>query len=144
MTARVVAMSHSHALIAEAHVDERLLVVMVASAAERVAVLALELVLNPLTVGSVADKRKNRADALNEQGTLAGLSIVKCGLRNPRSLHPASREKSHHGGTYLHTVIAIGISQQFLQAGSVQELSNEHLARAVLGDADALYKGTRL
>ena len=103
MTARVVAMSHSHALIAEAHVDERLLVVMVASAAERVAVLALELVLNPLTVGSVADKRKNRADALNEQGTLAGLSIVKGGLQNPRSIHCTAGEATSRRDVPAHS-----------------------------------------
>ena len=106
--------------------------------------LALQLVLDTLAVRSVADKRKNRANALDEQGTLAGLSIVECSLRNPRSIHPTQRQTLHHEGTYLNTVIAIGISQQFLQAGSVQELSNEHLARAMLGDADALYKGTRL
>ena len=81
MTARVVAMSHSHALIAEAHVDERLLVVMVPSAATvHVVVLALQLVLDPLTVRRVTDKRKNRADTLNEEGTLSRLSVVERSL----------------------------------------------------------------
>ena len=81
MTARVVAMSHSHALIAEAHVDERLLVVMVAATpAVRVVVLPLQLVLDPLTVGGVPDQGQNRADTLNKQGALAGLGVVKGGL----------------------------------------------------------------
>lgn len=100
MTARVVAMSHSHALIAEAHVDERLLVVMVASAAAvRVVVLALELVLDPLAVRRVADKRENRADALNEEDTLPGLSVVECSLQyNTHGQHALHVEsKGYHG-----------------------------------------------
>ena len=132
----------THVGVAERQVRHRLLTVVTAVMA--IELFTLKFVLDTLAVRSVADKRKNRADALNEQGTLAGLSVVKCSLQNPRSIHPAPPEKSHHGRTYLHTVIAIGISQQFLQAGSVQELSNEHLARAMLGDADALYMGTRL
>ena len=46
--------------------------------------------------------------------------------------------KHGDGRTHLHAVIDIGIPQQFLQAGSVQKLADEHLARVVLGDSDAL------
>ena len=81
--------AHAHALIAEGHVDERLLVVMVAStAAVRVVVLALELVLDPLAVGSVPDERQDGADALDEEGALAGLSVIQGSLRHSRSANP--------------------------------------------------------
>ena len=81
MTARVVTVGHSHPLVAEGHVHERLLVVMVPCAATvHVVVLALQLVLDPLTVRRVTDKRKNRADTLNEEGTLSGLSVVERSL----------------------------------------------------------------
>lgn len=55
-------MSTAHALIGQSHVDQGLLVLI---APEVVHLLALQLVLNPFAVGSIADKRKNRPDAFD-------------------------------------------------------------------------------
>ena len=42
------------------------------------------------------------------------------------------------GNTHLHTVIAVGITQELLEASSVQKLADQHLARVVFGHTDAL------
>lgn len=70
---------HGHALIAEAHVDERLLAVMVAPSV-RVVVLPLQLVLDSLPIRRVADERQNRTDALNEERTLSGFRVIQRSL----------------------------------------------------------------
>ena len=69
---------HAHALIAEAHVDEPLLTVMVAPI--RVVVLPLQLVLDSLPIRRVADERQNRTDALNEERTLSGFRVIQRSL----------------------------------------------------------------
>ena len=40
--------------------------------------------------------------------------------------------------TCLDTVVAIGISEELLEARAVEELADQHLARVVLRDTDAL------
>lgn len=82
----------SHALIAERHVDQRLLVVMVAAAASaaavRVVVLPLQLVLDPLAIRRVPDKRQNRADALDEERALGRFRVIQCSLQATLNEHP--------------------------------------------------------
>ena len=139
MTARVVAMSHSHALIAEAHVDERLLVVVVpaAAAAVDVVVLALQLVLDPLAVRRVPDEGQDGADALDKERALTRLGVIKSGLR-PQVSEKCTTDKGSGKGTCLDTVVAIGIPEELLEARAVEEFADQHLARVVLRDTDAL------
>lgn len=80
--------------------------------------LTLKLVLDTLAVGSVANQRKYRADALDEQRTLVGLGIVQGSLD---------------------TVVSIRVTQQLLETSTVQELLDEDLASAVFGNTDTLY-----
>ena len=42
--------------------------------------LALELVLDALAVGSVANQRENRANAFDKQRALVGLRVIKSSL----------------------------------------------------------------
>jgi hypothetical protein len=46
--------------------------------------------------------------------------------------------------TYLHTVVAVRVAQELFEARAVKQLLNEHLARGVLSDADALSHGNTL
>ena len=39
----------------------------------------------------------------------------------------------------LDAVVAVRVAEELFEARAVQELLNEHLARGVLGDADALW-----
>ena len=89
--------AHAHALIADGHVDQRLLVVMVASTAVGVVVLALELVLDALPIRGVPDQWENWPDPLDKERTLTGLSIVERGLRHSRSANPAKVTKRRDG-----------------------------------------------
>lgn len=65
-------------MAAESHVDQGLLIV---EASEVVHLLALELVLDPLAVRSVANERQDRSDAVDEEGALGGLGVVQGRLR---------------------------------------------------------------
>jgi hypothetical protein len=69
----------SYALIAKSHAGKDLLTVITA-APKMVHLVALELVLDTLAVGSVADKWKNRANSLHEEGALGRFGVIQCGL----------------------------------------------------------------
>lgn len=52
-----------------------------ATASEVIHLFALELVLDALAVGSIADQWENRTNALNKEHALLRVSIVKRGLQ---------------------------------------------------------------
>ena len=70
----------THARVAQRHVRNRGLTVVVA-ATKPIDLLALQLVLNPLTVGSVTDQREDRPDAFDEKCTLSGIGIIQSSLK---------------------------------------------------------------
>ena len=102
--------------VAKCEVRDGLLAVIRATGVS-IELLALELVLDTLAVGRVTDERQDRADTLNEQCPLVGLSVV---------------ERS------LHTVVAVRVTEQLLQTCTVEQFADEHLPRGVFRDADAL------
>ena len=67
-----------HALVAESHVDQCLLIV---EAAVVIHLLALQLILDALAVWGIADKGQDRSDAVNEKSTLGRFGIIEGRLR---------------------------------------------------------------
>jgi hypothetical protein len=67
--------AHAHPRLTAAHLAS-----VTAVAAVLVEVLALQLVLNALAVRRVADKRQNRADAVDKGSTLLGVGVIECSL----------------------------------------------------------------
>ena len=45
--------------------------------------------------------------------------------------------------TYLYAVVAVRVAKQLLEASAVEQLTNEHLPRAVLSNTDALLDHVR-
>lgn len=77
--------THAKAGVAERQVGNGLLVMVSATVGRTVELLALELVLDPLAVGRVADEREDRADALDEESTLRRLRVIQSGLESSLS-----------------------------------------------------------
>ncbi len=71
--------AHAQFRVAKSQVRDRRLAVECGVRA--VELLALQLVLDALAVGCVANQRKNRTNALHKERTLCGLRIVQSGLR---------------------------------------------------------------
>lgn len=129
--------THDQVRSTKSDVWDRLLTVVVAAATattESVNLLALELVLNPLSVRSVANERKNRPNALDEQSTLSGLCVIQSGLKATVSHTLTLCEEDN----YLYTIIAIGIAQKLFQTRAIEQLPDQHLARRMLRDANTL------
>lgn len=76
VTAR--ALRKAHPLVAQSHVDQRLLVVI---ASELIHLLSLKFVLDTFAVGRVTDQRQNGSNSLHEKSALVSICIVQ------RSLH---------------------------------------------------------
>lgn len=126
--------THAKAGVAERQVSNGLLVVVCATIARTIELLALKLVLNPLAVGRVADEREDGTNALDEKSTLCRLRVIQGGLERMMS-----RVRIGHAVfTHLHAIVAIGVPQKLLEARTIKQLANEYLPRAVLGDTDAL------
>ena len=105
------------------HVDDALLARGVAAdRAVVVHLLALELVLDALAVRRVADERENGANAFNEQRALAGFGVVE---------------------SSLDAVVPVRVAEKLFEARAVEQLLDEHLARRVLGNANALLDDVR-
>ena len=68
--------------------------------------LALQLVLNAFAVRSITDEREDGTNALDEQSSLRGFSIVQSGLI-PLSMPETSKRKM----THLNTVVAVRVTQ---------------------------------
>lgn len=78
------------ALSAVAHAANGLVVVDVrvaaaATAAVVVHLLPLQLVLDTLAIGRIADERQNGTNALDKKGTLLGIRVIECSLWNSGS-----------------------------------------------------------
>jgi len=73
-----------HALVAESHINQGLLVVVAASATttEVVHLLVLQFVLNVFAIWGTPVERKNRMNALDEQSALRRLRIIQSGLQS--------------------------------------------------------------
>jgi hypothetical protein len=107
-------LSKAHALITECHVDEGLLTMI---STKLVELLALKLILNSLSIRSVANKRQDGTNAFNKQCSLSRFGIIQSGLD---------------------TIVAIGIPQKFLETSTIEEFLNEDFASSMLSHTNAL------
>ncbi len=105
-------------MISQSHVDESLLRMV---AAERVHLLALQLVLNTLSVRCVPNEGKNRSYALDEESALRRLCVVQC---------------------RLHAIVAIRVAEKLFKSCTVEKLLDQHFACVVFSNANTLKNGS--
>lgn len=86
------------------------------TAAKAINLFTLQLVLNPLPIRRVTDKRKHRTNALDQERTLSGFGVIKGSLRKRASV----REYYYEHSSYLNAVVPVRITKKLLQTRAVQ------------------------